>query len=236
MSGKNKKAGTTGRKKNPGKAMVLYTTALVLLLVALFFINQANKDGTQDLTRVDVQPSIADQPVIGSEDAKVTLIEFGDYKCPSCKKWSQDVYPVLKAEYIDTGKMKLAFVNTLFHGDESELGALAGEAVFSQNKDAFWVFNEAMFNAQPSANHDGLWITEEKIAELATTITPQIDIEKLKNDLSNRTTLPQVQVDNALVEKYRINQTPTLMINGITIANPFDIESIKSVIDKELGV
>ncbi|PRX65063.1 protein-disulfide isomerase [Cohnella sp. SGD-V74] len=230
---KKKKTGTT--KKNPAKTLVLYTTAIIILLLALFFINQATTDKAQDLTRVDEQPSIVNQPVIGKEEAKVTLIEFGDYKCPSCKKWSQDIYPLLKAEYIDTGKMKLVFVNTLFHGDESKLGALAGEAIFSQSKDSFWEYNEAMFKAQPTENHDGLWITEKKILDLSQNISPQIDVQKLKEDLSKGTTLPQVEVDNALVEKYGITQTPTIMINGIKISNPFDIETIKSVIDKELG-
>ncbi|MFC4306633.1 DsbA family protein [Cohnella boryungensis] len=235
MSNKKKNPKSTLKKKNPGKALVLYTAVILILLIALFILNRAGTENKQDLTRVAEQPSIVNQPVIGKEDAKVTLIEFGDYKCPSCKKWSQEYYPLLKTQYIDTGKVKLVFINTLFHGNESELGALAGEAIYSQNKDSFWAFNEAMFNAQPAVNHDNLWITEEKILELAEAITPRIDVQKLKEDLSNRETLPQVEIDNSLVTNYSITQTPTIMINGIKIANPFDMESIKSVIDKELG-
>ena len=142
---------------------------------------------------------------------------------------------MLKTEYIDTGKAKFAFINTLFHGEESELGALAGEAVYLQDQASFWSFNEAMFNAQPVENHDGLWITEDKILELASSVSPPIDVQKLKEDLANRATIQQVEVDNALVDKYRITQTPTLMINGIKIDNPYDMQTIKSVIDKELG-
>lgn len=231
---KNRKQTSTHfRKKNPAKALVLYTTVIIILFLAIFMINRANTE-KQDLTRVDEQPSIVNQPVIGQEDAKVTMIEFGDYKCPSCKKWSEEIYPELKAQYIDTGKMKLAFINTLFHGDESKLGAIAGEAVFLQNKDSYWDFNKAIFNAQPAENHDGLWITDEKVLELAKAISPKIDLQRLKDDLSNKTTLPQVEKDTALVEKYRITQTPTIMINGITIDNPFDIETIRSVLEKEL--
>jgi protein-disulfide isomerase len=240
MSNRNKnkskkQAGTIPRKKSPAKALVLYTFALIILLVSLFLINRANSENKQDLTRVDELPSIVNQPVIGQEDAKVTMIEFGDYKCPSCKDWSEYIYPVLKAQYIDTGKMKLVFINTLFHGDESELGAIAGEAVFSQNKDLFWDFNKAMFEAQPTENHDTHWITEEKINELAQAVSPQIDLQKLKDDVANKTTLPMVNLDTDLVDKYSINQTPTLMINGIIMKDPFDIEMIKSVLDKELG-
>ncbi|BBI34089.1 DsbA family protein [Cohnella abietis] len=227
----NKKA--SSGKKNPAKTLVLYTSVLIILMVGLFFVNQANKE-KQSMTPVAEQPSIVNQPVIGQDEAKVTLIEFGDYKCPSCKKWSETIYPQLKAEYIDTGKMKLAFINTIFHGAESELGAMAGEAVLAQNKEAFWDFNMKMFEAQPTVNHDGPWIIEDKIMEIAQTLTPKIDLDKLKQDLSNKITLPEVQTDMALVNKYKVNQTPTIMINGITIANPFDIKSIRSVVDKEL--
>ncbi|WP_256757950.1 thioredoxin domain-containing protein [Cohnella sp. WQ 127256] len=230
----NKRKSVSTQKKNPGKTLVLYTGIFIVLLVAIFLINKASTDKEQDLTRVSELPSIVNQPVIGNADAKVTLIEFGDYKCPSCKKWTQTVYPELKEQYIDTGKLKMVYINTLFHGAESQLGAIAGEAVLAQNVDAFWSFNKAMFEAQPTANHDVAWITEEKIMELAKTITPAIDLQQLQNDIKNKITLPEVEIDNKLIDKYRINQTPTVMINGIIIENPFDMNTIKSVLEQEL--
>lgn len=233
---KNKKKSTyTPTKKNPAKALVLFTSIFILLLVALFLINQANTKKDQAQVRVDELPSIVNQPVIGQPNAPVTMIEFGDYKCPSCKTWSEVVSPQLKEEYIDTGKMKLVYINTLFHGEESTLGALAAEAVLAQNEQAYWPFHHALFQAQPSDEHNEPWITEEKIVEIAKTITPQIDIQALQNDLKNKIRLPEVDIDTALVNKYQIAQTPTLMINGIIMDNPFDLVKIKSVLDQELG-
>lgn len=228
------KASVQAKNMNSAKMLVIYTTAILVLFLAIFMINRANS-GQQEATRLDNPPSIVNQPVIGSEQAKITMIEFGDYKCPSCKLWSENIYPQLKSQYIDSGQVKLAFINTLFHGEESRLGAIAGEAVYSQNKDAFWEFNEAMFAAQPTSDYDVQWITEQKITEIAKSIPTQIDVKKLTEDLANRTTSSQVDIDTGTVEKYRINQTPTLLINGIAVANPFDLKEIKSIIDKELG-
>ncbi|MFC5471231.1 thioredoxin domain-containing protein [Cohnella suwonensis] len=237
MSGKAKskpKAIVQAKKSNPAKALVLYTTTILVLFAAIFFINRAN-NGPEEAARLTELPSIVDQPVIGSEQAKVSIIEFGDYKCPACKQWSANVYPILKSQYIDSGQVKLAFINTLFHGAESTLGAIAGEAVLKQNKEAFWEFNEAMFAAQPTSDHDSEWITEQKIAEIANSIPTNIDIKKLADDVTNRSTSPQLDIDTGIVTKYRINQTPTLLINGIKVVNPFDLEEIKSIIDKEIG-
>ncbi|OAB44747.1 hypothetical protein PGLA_04860 [Paenibacillus glacialis] len=66
------------------------------------------------------------------------MIEFGDYKCPSCKAWSEHLYPQLMKEYVDTSKVKFAYINVLFHGEESELASLAVESVFDQDPEAFW--------------------------------------------------------------------------------------------------
>jgi protein-disulfide isomerase len=195
-------------------------------------INRAN-NGQGESTRLANPPSIVNQPVIGSEQAKVTMIEFADYKCPYCKQWSESIYPQLKAQFIDSGQAKLAFINTLFHGDESRLGAIAGEAVLAQSNDAFWQFNEAMFAAQPTSEVQ--WITEQKIAEIANALPTKIDVKKLMDDVTNQTTSPQVDADMGIVEKYQINETPTLLINGIKVANPFDLNEIKSIIDKEIG-
>lgn len=220
------------KNKNTAKALVLSTVAIVFLILAVYMYNQStsNKEGS---TRFNNPPSLVNQPVIGSDKAPVTLIEFGDYKCPSCKKWSEQIYPQLKSQYIDSGQAKLAFINTLFHGEESRLGAIAGEAVLKQNKEAFWEFNEAMFAAQPDSEQE--WVTERKISEIAKSLPTQIDVKKLEADVADRTTSPQVDLDTSLVEKYRINLTPTLLINGTMVHNPFDMNEIKSLIDQELG-
>ncbi|MFC5406069.1 DsbA family protein [Cohnella soli] len=221
-------------KSNPGKMLVLYTTALLVLFAAIYFINRQSND-SKDHSRLSDLPSLVDQPVIGNEQAKVTIIEFGDYMCPACKQWSATVYPQLIAQYIDAGQAKLAFINTLFHGEQSTLGAIAGEAIFKQNKEAFWEFNEAMFAAQPTTNHDAAWITETKITEVAQSLPTKVDIEQLAKDMAQNTTMPQVQTDTAIVSKYKINQTPTIIINGIKVSNPFDLNEIKSIMDKEIG-
>src|SRR4051812_30801051 len=110
------KATVPAKKTNSSKMLVIYTTAILILFVAIFMINRANS-GQQEATRLADSPSIVNQPVIGNEQSKVTMIEFGDYKCPACKQWSANIYPQLKTQFIDSGQAKLAFINTLFHGE-----------------------------------------------------------------------------------------------------------------------
>ena len=47
--------------------------------------------------------------VYGRPDAKVTIVEFSDYQCPFCARYSNDTFPQIEREYIDTGRVKYVF-------------------------------------------------------------------------------------------------------------------------------
>lgn len=52
---------------------------------------------------------IDDDPLLGPADAKVTIIEFGDYQCPSCRAFWRETLPRIKKDYVDTGKVRIVF-------------------------------------------------------------------------------------------------------------------------------
>lgn len=219
-------------KTSPFKFLVIITLLIVAIIAALVVINNSNsKTGTQ--TSFEKKPPIEGQPTLGKSDAPVTVVEFGDFKCPACKAWGETVFPKLVEDYVDKGKVKFSYINVFFHGEESKLGSLAAESVYKQNPNAYWDFHKALFKAQPSENHDGLWITKEKILEVAGTI-PAIDVKQLEADLQNKSGTPELNKDSKLVEEFKVEQTPTIMVNGTKLEDPFDYEKIKSLIDKEL--
>ncbi|MBP1993727.1 DsbA family protein [Paenibacillus eucommiae] len=221
------------KNKNMSRNLVIFTLVLVVLFVAIFALTRMADNTDKSVTSVSA-PDITGQPVLGKQDAKVTIVEFGDYKCPSCKAWGERILPQLTESYIDTGKAKFSYVNVLFHGEESTVGALAGEAVLANTPDAFWPFHKAIFDAQPDLDHDSLWLTPDKMIEIAGAINLGIDTGKLREAIDSRTTLSQVNKDEALVKKFKVEQTPTIMINNIVITNPFDYALITKTIEDEL--
>ncbi len=215
------------------KFAVIVTIVAIALLAIIVVISSNQTPDEKEIVREEVD--ITGQPVFGSEDAPVTVVEFGDFKCPSCKAWGETVYPQLVEDYILTGDVKFAYVNVLFHGKESVDGSLAAESVYKQDPDVYWDFHKNLFDAQPeSSRHDSLWITTEKILELASGI-PSINQEQLKQDVEQELKAEQVNNDKDLYTKHNVSQTPTININGITMENPFDYEAIKEVIERELG-
>lgn len=218
---------------SPFKFVVIITLVIVALIITLVAINKTNSAESNEGTTFEKQPPIDGQPTLGNLDAPVTVVEFGDFKCPSCKALGENVYPKLVSDYIDTGNVKFSFINVLFHGEESKLASLAAESVYKQNPEAYWYFHKALFKEQPSTNHDSSWVTIEKILEVASGVSG-IDTDKLKSSIESNSEMTEVNKDTELVTEFDVQLTPTIMVNETMIEDPFDYEAIKDAIDKTL--
>ncbi|WP_050182493.1 DsbA family protein [Domibacillus robiginosus] len=220
------------------KKIVISTLILFAAIVGIvLFLNKEDEETpeTQQAAGSKGHPSIEGQPTLGEAEASVSIVEFGDYKCPSCKQWGEVVYPKLVKDYIDTGKAKFSYINVLFHGEESVLAALASESVYKQDPENFWAFHKAVFNAQPATQeHDNPWVTIDKMKEIAAATTPNVDLAKLESDLNTEGTplAGEVSKDDGLVQEYNVPFTPTIIIDGVMLEDPFDYEKITSLIEK----
>ena len=73
----------------------------------------------------DVDTSDVLEMVMGDEAAPITLIEYASYTCPHCQRFHKDVFPKLKADYIDTGKVKFVYREVYFDGPGLWAGMMA---------------------------------------------------------------------------------------------------------------
>lgn len=211
------------------KFAVVLTLVAIGILAAVVVLSNKQESLPIEIKQIDV----TGQPSIGEKDAPVTVVEFGDFKCPSCKAWGEMIYPKLVDDYIETGKVEFSFINVLFHGKESTLASIAAESVYERSPDLYWNFHQAMFDAQPVENHDGPWITPERILEIASGF-PEIDQTLLKEDMEQEATRESVKIDEDLVSEAGVSMTPTIVINGKMMEDPFDYEAIKTAIEQEI--
>lgn len=81
---------------------------------------------------------------MGSKDAPVTIVEFTDYQCPYCLRFTKTTFPLLKSKYIDTGKVRWVALNLplAFHKDAIK-AAQAAHCAGEQGK--FWEMREELF-------------------------------------------------------------------------------------------
>ncbi|MFB6208002.1 MAG: thioredoxin domain-containing protein [Candidatus Nanohaloarchaea archaeon] len=176
--------------------------------------------------------SLEGQPMLGNESAPVTVIEFADYRCPYCKMFEEQVFPSLKENYIDTGKVKFYFVNYAFLGPGSTEAAIASECVYKQDKKQFWRFYRSIYENQGPESQR--WVSKDLMVELAKNSTEGLDYQQLDQCISSQETLGEVRQDKQIGRTMGVSSTPSVFVNGKLVKN-WRYSNLKSVIEKELG-
>ena len=170
---------------------------------------------TQDTDAAAVATGGIEDMILGDPNAPITMIEYASYTCPHCGSFHQNTYPQLKADYIDTGKVKFIFREVYF----DRFGLWASMVARCGGQDRFFGITDLMFKTQGDWTRagDASVIVEElrKIGRLA-----GLNNETLESCLQNE------DQAKALVAWYQenaarddINSTPSFIINGRKYAN-----------------
>jgi protein-disulfide isomerase len=177
-----------------------------------------------------VNVALGNFPVKGDSNAKVTIIEFADFRCPFCEQFFTQTEPQLFKDYVDTGKVKFAFRNFAFLGPASVVAADAAECANDQGK--FWEFHDYLYKNQPDESDTSMYNTD--------TLT-QAAASLGMNDATFRSCLDN-KTDDALATKDMtdgqaagVSGTPTFVINGTLVVGAQPYATIKAAIDQELS-
>ncbi len=222
---KNRRVERARQRERKQLLQKLVIATLLVVAVAAGVVMMINSKSTTK----DSAELYKNQPMIGQADAPVKIVEFGDFKCPACKRFTIRDYPQIKKELIDTGIASFYFVNFPFLGSDSTTAGLAVESVFAQKPAAFWDYYKAIYDAQGDERTN--WATTDKLIEIAEQTNIAVDVNRLRQDIEKETQMQQVEDDLALAKKYRITSTPTLLVNGEKIKFE-DFDDIKQAVLK----
>ncbi|RRJ67027.1 DsbA family protein [Paenibacillus oralis] len=214
------------QQKQKTRRLIWFSTVgvLLVLIIAVLAIQPKAKATSFDY---------ANLPVLGNAEAPVKIVEFGDFQCPACKNVNQLIKPELVKDYIDQGKVAFYFMNLPFIGTDSTTAALAAQAVYHQNSDAYWTYFDAIYERQGDENAG--WASAEFFVELAKELKLPIDYDQLQKDIAEATYQNEVEAQYAKGNKLGVDSTPTFFINGLEYAgNVGDYAALKKYIDQEL--
>ena len=168
---------------------------------------------------------------IGSANAKITVKVFSSLTCPHCANFHTAIFNNLKRDYIDKGLVKFEH-----HAFPLDLAALNAEIIVrcaSNNNKKFKLLEE-IYNKQK------LWAVGSdinKINDLIKEVGLDYDLTKEKMDKCLKDNNAQDEILNQRIEaqkKYKIQSTPTIIVNEKKYENKIDYKSFKKVIEKNL--
>ncbi len=194
-----------------------------------------NSNSQTQTAQTSLPPVGGRDVVLGDPNAPVTLIEYGDYQCPFCGRMFTQVEPQLRADYINTGKVKMVYRNFQFLGQESVAAGEAAECAADQNK--FWDYRDALYVAKVKdastggSENDGFFRRAE-LLKLAQQVG--LDIPGFTTCIDSNKYANQVEKDKNDALAIGVNSTPTSYVNGQQILGAQPYSAFKTVIDLAL--
>ncbi|QLH07887.1 protein-disulfide isomerase [Nitrosopumilus ureiphilus] len=183
---------------------------LVLVILVLFYqIPTNSEDINLDMNRkIGTIDTSLGSPIRGSSNAPITIIEFGDYQCPNCKKWFLNTKPDIVTNYIETGKAKLIFVDIAFLGKDSIPASIASYCAEEQGK--YWDYHGFLYSNQLSI--DNGWANSDSLKGYAYNLGLNMDM--FVSCLDSAKYQKRVQFNTSEAQNNGVTGTPTFFIVG----------------------
>ena len=229
------------RKSSTGSRVMGVSMKQILSAIGLFLIalglsvptaaqQQLEKDANGlTIVKTPSRAGVWGDIVYGDPDAPIELIEYASLTCPHCARFAADIFPKIQAEYIDTGKVKFIYRNYVMNPYDMA----ASVAARCKTPDVAKRLMKVYFDRQSA------WLgAEDKVGALAGLARRAGGISRTQFDrcTANRDMqqhLAKMTQDGAA--RYRVNATPTLLVDGSKVEATNDWEAVKAAIEAELN-
>lgn len=219
--------------------LILGAVAAIVVAIGAYFafgpqtaqqtpISAAQAQSTDADSAAAVDTSSVVDMSIGAEDAPITMIEYASFTCPHCRTFHENAFKQLKADYIDTGKVKFVFREVYF----DRYGLWAGMVARCSEGQRYFGIVDLIFAQQSEwTQGDGATIAGNlrKMGLLAGMDADTVDA--CMRDADKAQALQAFYEENARADNIRA--TPSFVINGTTHSN-MSYEELKVVLDAEL--
>jgi protein-disulfide isomerase len=163
----------------------------------------------------------AGAPVLGPENARVTIVEFSDFQCPYCAAAVPQINAVLKAY---PSQVKLIFKQYPLE-IHSQAALAADAAIAAQKQGKFWALHDAMFANRDDLSRNNLLVLAKQTG---------LDVNRFETDLDSTEVRETVVRDVQDGNRAGVEGTPTIFINGQKYNGPITVETLRPILDSAL--
>jgi protein-disulfide isomerase len=180
----------------------------------------------------DTASNAADRGRIrGAEGAQVWLVEVSDFQCPFCKRWHDEVYPTIDREYVQTGKVRMAYINYPLSSIHPNARAASEAAMCASVQGKFWELHTSLFQTQPAwaAMPDPM----KSFDSLA--VAAQVDPAAWRRCMTTHATAALIDADRERASKSGVSSTPSFFVGNRGLIGSYPVDTFRVVLDSAIA-
>lgn len=180
----------------------------------------------------DSVSTLADKGRIrGADTAPIWVVEISDFQCPYCKRWHDETYGILDKEFVQTGKVRLAYLNFPIPSLHPNARAASEAAMCASVQGKFWELHESLFNTQEAwAPQKNPMPTFDSLA-----VAAGADGAQWRSCMSSHAAGPIIDADHQRTSASGVKSTPTFFIGDQKLEGAYPADSFRVIITKQIA-
>lgn len=204
---------------------------LLLAGAAIALSACSGSDAPTNTGGVDGEYTVADDYILGDAAAPVTLVEYASVSCGACAIWHRDIYPEVKAKYIDTGKVKYVF--RPFPAGQPEMAQAGHKLALCADRNKFFKNIKLQFDRQTQIMDMGRKPNGLRQAYISLAKASGLSEEQFFTCMGDAEVTSRYDAFTQLGIDQGVTGTPTVFINGERTDS--DLKSVQTGIATLLG-
>jgi protein-disulfide isomerase len=167
----------------------------------------------------------------GAENAPIWLVEVSDFQCPYCKQWHDQSFAAIDREYVQTGKVRLAYLNFPLSSIHPNARGAAEAAMCASVQGKFWPLHESLFVTQPQ------WAgTDKPMAKFdSLAVAAGVNAAAWRQCMTSHATAPLIDADRERSSTAGVQSTPTFFIGDRKLEGAYPVDSFRVAIDAAIA-
>jgi protein-disulfide isomerase len=168
--------------------------------------------------------------ILGAPQAKAWMLIVSDFECPYCKQWHDETYETLRREYVETGKVRLAYLHyPLDQHPQAVPTAEAAMCASAQGK--FWPYQTALFETKERWAQGG----DQSAVYDSLATAMGLDVERFRSCTRSHVMRAVIDADRDRMSQAGVRSTPSFFVGNTAISGAQPIDVFRRALDAAIA-